>query len=166
MTTKPAPRTLVSVRPVGDPVNDQGLQLLTIGEVARRSGFTIKALRFYDRCGLLPPSARRPSRYRLYSEADLHRLEFIGQAKALGLPLEAIRGLVTAARAPGNSRVREHLIRALGERIARTDRLIAMLVQLRRELQRRRRTLSSPRRGRRGRGYCTCLHDDRAAPFR
>ena len=39
---------------------------MTIGEVARRSGFTVKALRYYERCGLLPPSGRRPSGYRVY----------------------------------------------------------------------------------------------------
>src|SRR5262245_18584862 len=49
---------------------------LTIGEVARRSGFSIKALRFYERRGLLPASGRSAGGFRLYSEADLHRLEF------------------------------------------------------------------------------------------
>lgn len=164
MTTTPL-QMLARIRPVGDGINAaQGPRLLTIGEIARRSGFTIKALRFYDRCGLLPPAVRRPSGYRLYGEADLHRLQFIRQAKALGLSLEAIRGLVTAARAPGNGRVREGLIRMLGERIAQTDGLIATLMQLRRELQRRRRSLLSRRHGEPGRGYCTCLHPGQTAP--
>jgi len=42
---------------------------MTIGEVARRSGFTIKALRFYERRGLLPPSGRSAGKYRLYSRS-------------------------------------------------------------------------------------------------
>jgi DNA-binding transcriptional MerR regulator len=37
-----------------------------IGEAARRSGFTVKALRYYDRHGLLPPAARSAGGYRLY----------------------------------------------------------------------------------------------------
>jgi MerR family transcriptional regulator, copper efflux regulator len=95
---------------------------LTIGEVAGRSGFTVKALRFYDRRGLLPPAGRRPSGYRLYSEADIHRLEFIRQAKALGLTLEAIRELVAAVSVPGNGSTRTRLLRVLDDRIAQTDR--------------------------------------------
>ena len=134
-------------------------RLVTIGELARRSGFTIKALRFYDRRGLLPPASRLPSGYRLYGEADLHRLEFIRQAKALGLPLDAIRQLVVAAREPGSVAARARLIRMLDERIAQTAGQIATLTELRTELRRRREALARrPRRGR-GPGYCTCLHD-------
>jgi DNA-binding transcriptional MerR regulator len=158
MTTTASLQTLVSLRPPGDSDNGPEPRLLTIGQIARRSGFTIKALRFYDRCAVLPPAVRRPSGYRFYSEADLHRLEFIRQAKALGLSLGAIRGFVTAARGPGHPRVREHLARMLGERIAQTDRVIATLRQLRRELQRRRRSVLLRQHGKRARGYCSCLH--------
>ena len=133
--------------------------LLTIGAAARRSGFTIKTLRFYERRGILPPSGRRPSGYRLYSDADLHRLEFIQQAKALGLTLHAIRELVVAARVPGDLSARSRLLRILGERITQTTRQIATLTRLRKELQRRRRTVTRPTRQNQGRGYCVCLHD-------
>ena len=134
-------------------------QLLTIGEVARRSGFTIKALRFYERRGLLPPASRRPSGYRLYGEADLHRLEFIRQAKALGLTLDAIRPLVVAAREAGHSNGRDRLVRMLDERITQTAGQIATLARLRRELRRRRAALARGPRREPGHGYCTCLHD-------
>jgi DNA-binding transcriptional MerR regulator len=146
--------------------NGHGPSLLTIGEAARRSGFTIKALRFYDGRGLLPPTAHRPSGYRLYSEPDLHRLEFIRQAKALGLSLAAIRELVTAARTPGHPGVRARLLRTLSARVAQIDRQVAMLARLRTELQRRRRQLASAPDGApgRGRGYCTCLHAARSRP--
>jgi DNA-binding transcriptional MerR regulator len=130
---------------------------LAIGEVARRSGFTVKALRFYERLGLLPPSGRRPSGYRLYSEADLHRLEFIRQAKALGLTLEAIRELVVAAREPGGVGARPRLLRMLEERIAQTAQQIAMLTRLRQELERRRRALAHGPYLERSNGYCPCL---------
>jgi len=71
---------------------------LTIGKAARRSGFSVRALRFYERQGLLPAAGRTPGGFRLYVEADLHRLDFIRQAKALGLTLEQIRQLIVAAR--------------------------------------------------------------------
>jgi MerR family copper efflux transcriptional regulator len=138
--------------------------LLTIGEVARRSGFTVKALRFYERLGLLPPSGRRPSGYRLYNEADLHRLEFIGQAKALGLRLEAIRELVVAAREPGGAGARPRLLRMLEDRIAQTARQITMLTRLRRELERRRRALARGPYLEHSNGYCPCL--ERTVPPR
>ncbi|MGH7354482.1 MAG: MerR family transcriptional regulator [Candidatus Rokuibacteriota bacterium] len=137
---------------------------MTIGEAARRSGFTVKALRFYDRRGLLPPSGHRPSGYRLYGEADLHRLEFIRQAKTLGLTLEAIRELVVAARAPGGTGTRARLLRMLEERIAQTASQITTLTRLRKELQRRRRALSRPPEQDPGRGYCTCLQQSGRTP--
>jgi len=153
-------------RSVATSANGQRAELLAIGEVARRSGFTVKALRFYERRGLLPPSGRRPSGYRLYSEADLHRLEFIRQAKALGLTLEAIRELVVAARGRGSPSARTRLLRMLEERIAQTTHQIATLTRLRKELKRRRRVLARPPHGDAGRGYCTCLRQGGQAGVR
>jgi DNA-binding transcriptional MerR regulator len=131
--------------------------LMTIGKAARRSGFTVKALRFYGHQGLLPPTGRSPSGYRLYSEADLQRLEFIRQAKALGLDLAAIRELVVSARSQGRGMTRVRLLRLLAERITQTTRQIATLTRLQQELQRRRQGLA--RRRSAGRGYCACLHE-------
>lgn len=151
-------RSVPGVRSVRNSANGHGPQFLTIGEAARQSGFTVKALRFYDLRGLLPPCGRRPSGYRIYNQSDLHRLEFIRQAKALGLTLDAIRDLVVAAREPGAVRVRPRLLRMLSERIAQTGHQIATLTALRRELERRRRILASRQNDERGHGYCTCLH--------
>ena len=133
--------------------------LLTIGALARRSGFTIKALRFYDRRGLLLPAGRRRSGYRLYVEADVDRLEFIRQAKALGLTLEAIRELVTAVSAPGHGATRSRLLGVIDDRIAQTTAQIGALTRLRKDLHRRRSVLRSRPPRRTGRGYCTCLHE-------
>jgi len=133
--------------------------MLTIGEAARRSGFTVKALRFYERRGLLPPSGRRPSGYRLYSELDLGRLAFIRQAKTLGLTLGEIRELVVAVREPGTVGARGRLLRMLDERIAQTGEQIGALNRLRQSLERRRRALVQRPRGARERGYCACLQD-------
>jgi len=129
--------------------------VMTIGQAARRSGFTIKALRFYERCGVLPAVERRASGYRLYRERDLDRLDFIRQAKALGLTLGAIRELVHARRPDGD--MPHRLLRTLDRRIGETTERIAALTRLRRELQRRRRAVAR-RRPRAGRGEsCTCL---------
>jgi DNA-binding transcriptional MerR regulator len=131
--------------------------LMPIGEVSRRSGFTIRTLRFYEHRGILPPTARRPSGYRLYGDVDLRRLAFIRQAKALGLTLDAIRELVVAAKQLNGNHTRDRLLRMLDERISQTTRQIETLTGLRRELQRRRRALRLRPRHTGGRGYCTCL---------
>src|SRR5687767_6589785 len=89
-------------------------RLMTIGEVARRSGFTIRTLRFYERRGLVAPAARRASGYRLYGETELHQLAFIRQAKALGLTLAGIRPLIGAMGSPGGAGPRDQLVRVLG----------------------------------------------------
>ena len=75
-------------------------KLMKIGKVSRRSGVSVRALRFYERIGLLAPAARRPSGYRLYGERELHHLAFIRQARALGFTLASIRPLVATIGRP------------------------------------------------------------------
>ena len=138
-------------------VNGRPGSLMTIGEVARRSGFTVRTLRFYERRGVLKPSARRPNGYRLYGEDDLQRLAFIRQAKALGLTLSSIRELVMTTATMNGAGTRDRLLHMLRARITETTDQIAMLTGLRAELQRRRRILARGPRSDRARGYCTCL---------
>ncbi|MGE4539008.1 MAG: MerR family DNA-binding transcriptional regulator [Desulfovibrio sp.] len=47
---------------------------LRIGELARKSGLTVRALRHYDAIGLLTPSGRSDAGYRLYDRKDVMRL--------------------------------------------------------------------------------------------
>jgi DNA-binding transcriptional MerR regulator len=63
-------------------------------EFAELAGVTVRALHHYDRLGLLKPSGRTNSGYRLYSDRDLVRLEQIVVLKFLGLPLKQIRTLL------------------------------------------------------------------------
>ena len=65
-------------------------KLCRVQEFAKLAGITSKALRHYERVGLLKP-ARSNSGYRLYSERHLDRLEQIFALKFLGLPLREIR---------------------------------------------------------------------------
>ena len=67
---------------------------MTIGELSRRTGVTIRTLRHYDRIGLLPPSEVTGAGYRLYDDASLQRLHSILLLRETGLPLEAIRRLL------------------------------------------------------------------------
>ncbi len=65
--------------------------LYQTGRFARRAGVTLRTLRFYDRVGLLSPSARTESGYRLYRDEDLVTLQRILALKYLGLSLDEIR---------------------------------------------------------------------------
>ena len=63
-------------------------------QVASQLGINPQTLYFYERIGLIPKPNRSPGGYRLYGQADLDRLTFIGNAKALGLSLEEIKELL------------------------------------------------------------------------
>jgi DNA-binding transcriptional MerR regulator len=60
---------------------------LKIGELARRAGVTPKAIRFYERRGILPAAKRAANRYRLYGDDAAETLRFVKQAGGLGLTL-------------------------------------------------------------------------------
>lgn len=63
-------------------------------EFAKRAGVTVRALHHYDRLGLLKPSGRTGSGYRVYSDRDFARLEQIVALKFIGFPLLQIRELL------------------------------------------------------------------------
>lgn len=63
----------------------------TTGEMAKRCGVTIRTLQYYDKCGLLHPSALSEGGRRLYSDDDLEQMQQISFLKSLGLSLDAIK---------------------------------------------------------------------------
>lgn len=63
---------------------------LSIGQVSKRTGVPVKTLRFWSDEGLVPPSGRTRSGYRLYSEADLAKLDLVRTLRDAGLGLDAI----------------------------------------------------------------------------
>ena len=77
---------------------EEGGRALKIGEVSKRSGVGIEALRFYEKSGLLDRPSRTYSVYRVYGEEVLERLAFIKRAQALGFSLDEIRQIVNDAR--------------------------------------------------------------------
>lgn len=116
--------------------NGAGLtgQRLTIGAAARRSGLSVRTLRFYERSGVLPPAARTPSGYRVYTDADLGRLEFVREAKVLGLPLRDIRELI-AAQTRSCRASRPLLLGLLDDRIGQAEQQVQALIRLKAKLQ-------------------------------
>jgi len=72
---------------------------LLIGEVAKRSGASRKALRLYEAAGILPAARRTSSGYRVFDNDALDLLAFVRQAQRLGFTLDQIKEIVTIKRA-------------------------------------------------------------------
>ena len=103
-------------------------ELMTIGEVARRSGVAASALRFYDERGLIS-SERAGSGHRRYPRPALRRIAFIVFAQRVGLTLDEI-GEELAKLPPHRAPNRRDWSRLSGEWTARIDQRIAELVRL------------------------------------
>jgi Cu(I)-responsive transcriptional regulator len=67
--------------------------MMNIGDVAKRSGLPAKTIRFYEEISLIKPK-REKNGYRSYSLHDLHKLAFLGRARALGFTIEECRALL------------------------------------------------------------------------
>ncbi|WP_333694491.1 Cu(I)-responsive transcriptional regulator [Phaeobacter italicus] len=66
---------------------------MNIGDVATRSGLPAKTIRYYEDIGLIKPR-RSENGYRHFAESDLHKLAFLGRARALGFTIEDCRTLM------------------------------------------------------------------------
>lgn len=65
-----------------------------IGETSKKTGLSIKAIRFYEAKGLIRRPERK-GRYRVYQEADVELLMLIKEAKELGVTLSQLKGVIT-----------------------------------------------------------------------
>ena len=72
--------------------------LLRIGELASAAGVSADTVRYYERRNLLPHPGRTDAGYRVYSEQDVDRLQFIKRAQSLGLSLDEIKALLSERR--------------------------------------------------------------------
>lgn len=95
---------------------------MTIGEVARRTGTSIRTLRFYDRLGILDVDGRSEANYRLFTDDVIACVNCIREFQAAGLTLRQVQRLVEVQRAGGD--VRSALADAYGEALERLDRQI------------------------------------------
>jgi DNA-binding transcriptional MerR regulator len=69
---------------------DEHFDLLTIGQLARRTGVTARTLRFWSNEGAVPPTGRSASGYRLYDAACVARVELVRTLRELGLGLDDV----------------------------------------------------------------------------
>jgi MerR family copper efflux transcriptional regulator len=105
--------------------------LLQIGQVAERTGLSLRTIRFYEENGLVRPTSRTEGGFRLYSEDDVARLEVIRRMKPLGFTLEEMQELLTLpadlAGSPADAALVDRL-RMFHE--AATARVLALREQL------------------------------------
>jgi DNA-binding transcriptional MerR regulator len=104
--------------------------LLKVGDLARRTGLTVRTLHHYDEIGLLKPSGRSEAGYRLYSQADVQRLHGIQTMRQMGLPLSDIANLL-AGDSMAPERIIGQQIRALDQQISQATELRGRLTMLR-----------------------------------
>ncbi len=104
--------------------------LLKVGELARRTGLTVRTLHHYDEIGLLAPSGRSEAGYRLYSQADVQRLHGIQTMRQMGLALSDI-GELLAGEGMAPERIIGQQIRALDQQITQATELRGRLTMLR-----------------------------------
>lgn len=99
---------------------------LKVGELARRSGLTVRTLHHYHAIGLLTPSARADNGYRLYGRDDIARLHQIQAMRRFGLPLAEIGAYLDQPATP--------LDAIISKQIAMLDRQIQQAARLRERL--------------------------------
>lgn len=93
--------TRLVFRPELSEARGQGLH--NIGEASALTGVSAKMIRHYEAIGLIPQANRTFANYRLYSDADLHRLRFIRRARNLGFSIKQIETLLGLWSDPGRS---------------------------------------------------------------
>src|ERR1041385_5888412 len=100
-----------------------------VGQLAKRTGISVRTLHHYDQIGLLTPSHRTESGHRLYDRDDVVRLQQIVMLRQLGFALEEIAAALRRADAALPQLIDLHLGR-LREQIERERRLCARLERM------------------------------------
>lgn len=111
--------------------NEPDTTVMTIGELARRTGMSVKVLRRLEGMGLIYTVGRSPAGYRLFDEDALWCVEKINTLRSLGLTLAEIRRLGDLYLAQSK---RPYLAERLRAARARTDAKLAELEELRRRI--------------------------------
>lgn len=104
----------------------------TVQKLGHLAGVSSRTLRYYDEIGILKPARINSSGYRIYSQAEVDRLQQILFYRELGVGLESIKEIVTAPSFDGTKALREHREKLLEKReqldvlISNVDKTIAL----------------------------------------
>jgi Cu(I)-responsive transcriptional regulator len=89
------------LRPEMSEAREQGFH--NIGEASELTGVSAKMIRHYEGIGLIPAANRTFANYRLYNDADIHRLRFIKRSRNLGFSMKQIEALLGLWNNPGRA---------------------------------------------------------------
>ena len=108
--------------------------MLTIGNLATKTGTKVQTIRYYEQIGMMPEPGRTTGGQRRYGEAELDRLAFIRHGRQLGFTLENIRELLDLSDQPDKpcreaDAIARRQLRQVEQRMARLE---ALRVELRR----------------------------------
>lgn len=109
--------------------------MLTIGDLARRTGVKVPTIRYYEQMGLIEPAERSEGNQRRYTRQERERLSFIKHARDLGLTIDAIRELLDLSAHPERpchqaDRIASEQLTAVRERIEKLKRLESELERI------------------------------------
>ena len=112
---------------------ENNLENLTIGAFAKAAGVNVESIRFYQRKGLLPEPDKPYGSIRRYGATDVARVQFVKSAQRLGFSLDEVAELLRlddGTHCDEASRLAEHKLKDIREKLADLARMEAVLSQL------------------------------------
>ncbi|MDR2093185.1 MAG: Cd(II)/Pb(II)-responsive transcriptional regulator [Azoarcus sp.] len=116
---------------------------MKIGELAKAADTPVETIRYYERSGLLPETARTENNYRIYGEAQRDRLLFIRRCRGLDMSLDEIRLLLRFKDSPDENCAQVNAL--LDAHIGHVSVRIGELKNLERQLKALRKTCREAR---------------------
>jgi len=132
---------------------------MTIGELARRTGLSVKAIREYEARGLMYTVGRSAGNYRLFDESALWCAQVIAALRAVGLTVKEIEGLAGVYLTRREEPIGPHIAPLLRRAEQRIDERIAALEDMRRRIHQYRAQNAAALAGRPGADFAA--HDPR-----
>jgi DNA-binding transcriptional MerR regulator len=118
--------------------------VMQIGDLAKKAGISVRAVRYYEEIGLVSPSAHSTGGFRLYGEDNLKRLQVINFLKELDLTLTEIRTILLAKKKMrGDRETVAYLKEVFTEKLHLVEEKAAALGRMKAELANALRILES-----------------------
>ena len=119
-------------------------KVIQIGDLAKRAGISVRAVRYYEELGLIIPVGHSVGGFRLYGEENLKRLQVINFLKELGLTLTEIKKILLAKKESGGDREAVRFLQGVfKEKLGFVEEKIQALNKMRNELGNALRILDS-----------------------
>jgi DNA-binding transcriptional MerR regulator len=120
---------------MGVDVSATSLSLLKVGELARRTGKTVRAIHLYEELGLLAPAVRSKGGFRLYSPKATTRIEWIQKLQDMGFSLTEIKAFLRVWEESGTAPLAMETVREIfKDKLRETQETITRLSRLAEEL--------------------------------